>query len=120
MADHVAEQIVQAAKAALTGLVTTGANCFDSLVYPLQSAQLPALLVDQDVESSVISTLGIGRIYERTMDLLVVAKIEQNTNYRTVVNTIRKEVEIALAPGLTGAKYVAPKDFKLELSGEAV
>jgi len=49
----------------------------------------------------------------------VVAKVEQNTNYRTLVNTIRKEVEIALAPGLTGAKYVAPKDFKLELSGDA-
>src|SRR5258708_12330525 len=111
MADHVAEQIVQAAKAALTGLATTGANCFDSLVYPLQTAQLPAILVDQSVESSVISTLGVGRIYERILDLLVVAKVEQNTNYRMLINTIRKEVDIPLPPGLTCPQHPRPTHF---------
>jgi hypothetical protein len=53
------------------------------------------------------------------MQLLVVAKVVQNTSYRTLVNTIRKEVEVALAAGLTGAKWVLPVSCEIELSGEA-
>jgi hypothetical protein len=120
MTTHVSEQIVAAAALALTGLTTTGANVFDSRVYPVQSAQLPALLVDQGDEASSPGELwGFSRALERTMQLLVVAKVEQNTSYRTLVNTIRKEVEVALAAAsLPGAKWVQPASCLIELAGE--
>ena len=120
MADHVSEQIVAGAKTALTGLATTGSNVFDSRVYPVQDAELPCLLVDQGNEGSEISSLGVGRISERNVELVVVAKVKQNTSYRTLINTIRKEVEVALAAnqGIGGAKYVQPKSCEIELAGE--
>ena len=123
MADHVAEQIVQAAVAALTGLVTTGANVFDSRVYPLQHSELPALLIDQESETAGIEGKGSGGIaLLRTLTLVVIAKVEQTTSYRRTVNTIRKEVEarLALDVSLAGAaKYLSPTSFELELEGGA-
>ena len=118
MADHVAEQIVAAAKTALTGLTTTGANVFDSRVYPIQDAELPGLLIDQGAEDSKISSMGAARINERLMELVVIAKVKQDASYRTLVNTIRKEVETKLDQGLAPAKYVRPKSFEIELSGD--
>jgi hypothetical protein len=119
MADHVAEQIVANAKAALTGLATTGADVFDSRVYPVTEDICPCLLIDQGDESSSFEEMGFSRTIQRSMQLLVVAKVVQNTSYRTLVNTIRKEVEVALAAGLTGAKWVLPVSCEIELSGEA-
>ena len=120
MADHVSEQIVAAAKTALTGLATTGANVFDSRVYPVQDSELPCLLIDQGNETSDIASMGSDRVTERSMELVVVAKVKQNTSYRTVINTIRKEVEVVLAAnqGIGGAKYVQPKSCEIELAGE--
>jgi hypothetical protein len=118
MADHVSEQIVQAAKAALTGLATTGARVFDSRVYPVKESDCPCLLVDQGDEESSFDELGFARTVQRKMQLLVVAKVDQNAAYRTLVNTIRKEAEVALAAGLAGAKWVLPVSCTIELSGE--
>jgi hypothetical protein len=121
MADHVAEQAIAAAKTVLTGLATTGTNVFDSLVYELQESQLPALLVDQGDEQLDGQSLGLSRLLERSMDLIVVAKVKQNTSYRTRVNTIRKEVEIALAGDNTlggVVKFITPTSCQIELSGE--
>lgn len=120
MPAHVSEQIVAAAKTALLGLTTTGANVFDSRVYPVEDADLPCLLVDQGNETSRIESMGLDRITERTMELVVVAKVKQNTSYRTLINTIRKEVEVALAAnqGIGGAKYVQPVSCEIELAGE--
>ncbi len=120
MAEHVSEQVVEAAKAALIGLATTGANVFDSRVYPVQDNELPCLLIDQGNETSEIESMGFDRITGRTMELLVVAKVKQNTSYRTLINTIRKEVEVRLAAnqGIGGAKYVQPKSCEIELAGE--
>lgn len=120
MADHVSEQIVAAAKAALTSLTTTGARVFDSRVYPVKEGDCPCLLVDQGDESiSIDEAWGFSRSMQRNMQLIVVAKVVQNTSYRTLVNTVRKEVEVALAAGLTGAKWVQPVSCEIELSGDA-
>ena len=123
MADHVAEQIVAAAKTALTGLATTGANAFDSRVYPVQHTELPAILIDQGDESELVSSMGgAQRSVEHDLDLVVIAKVEQTVSYRTAANTIRKEVEAALGSnnGLGGlCKWIHPKGFVIELSGEA-
>jgi hypothetical protein len=121
VADHVAEQIVAAAKTALTGLTTTGARVFDSRVYPVKDIDCPCLLIDQGDEDSATGEIaggGFSRTIERNHQLIVVAKVVQNTAYRTLVNTIRKEVEVALGPGLTGAKSVTPISCVTELAGE--
>lgn len=120
MADHISEQIVAAAKAALTGLATTGARAFDSRVYPVKEGDCPCLLIDQgDEEDQPGELWGFSRSIERTMQLLAVAKVEQNPAYRTLVNTIRKEVEVALAAAvLPGAKWIRPAGCLIELSGE--
>jgi hypothetical protein len=55
MADHVREQIAVAALAAITSLTTTGANVFrdrDTEERPLQSTELPGLVVSDDGEPS--------------------------------------------------------------------
>jgi len=120
MADHLAEQIVVAAKAALIGLATTGSNVFDSRVYPVTEANCPCLLVDQGDEAiSIDESWGFSRSMQRNLQLIVVVKVVQNTAYRTLVNTIRKEVEIALAAGLAGAKWVQPVSCVIELDGDA-
>jgi hypothetical protein len=120
VADHLSEQIVAAAAAALAGLATTGANVFASRVDPLFEANLPCLLVDQGNEEAQPGELwGFSRSLERRMELLVVAKVEQTTAYRTTANQIRKEVEIALASAsLPGAKWVQPMTCVLELAGD--
>lgn len=119
MADHVAEQIIQAAKAALTG-TSAGANVFDSRLYNLQDSELPALLVDQGDESSEIGGKGNAIELQRTLELLVIAVAKQTIDYRKRVNTLRKEVEQRLAAPAFGAlcKYCVPKSLTLELDGE--
>lgn len=120
MALHAAEQIVVAAKALLTGLTTTGTNVFDSRVYPMQYVDLPALKVDQGDETVDQGT--VGDQLDRTMELIVIVAVKQNTGYRTEVNQIRKEVEIAFAGDQTLSglcHYVFPASTSIELSGDA-
>lgn len=116
---HAAEQVVANAKTVLTGLATTGARVYDSQVYPLKDIDLPALKIDQGDESIEPGT--VGDQLDRTMELRVIAVVKQQTSYRTTVNTIRSEVETALAANQTLAgicHYVRPVSTVLELSGE--
>lgn len=122
MADHVAEQIIVAAKALLTGATTAGANVFDSRVYEVNANQVPALLIDQGEEAVKVESLGANRVLARALELIIVAKAKQNTSYRTMCNTLRKEVESLLAQNnsLGGlCKWINPSSAVLELSGDA-
>lgn len=109
MADHVREQIVVAAVAAVTGLATTGSNVFrdrDTDERPLQATELPALLVDDDGDPAEIISIGQGRLLERTMRIRITAFVKSASGYSTLLNTILKEIEIAIAgAALGGAKY---------------
>jgi hypothetical protein len=121
MADHVSEQIIAAAVAALTGLATTGARVYDSRVHPLQDAEVAAgaLLVDQGDESDETLSIGADRLVEREMELLVVAKVKQTASYRATINQIRKEVQSAQDDTLGGkCKYINPRRGELELAGD--
>ncbi len=109
MTDHVREGITTAAKTAVTGLTTTGANVFrdrDTDERPLQSTELPGLTLEDDGEPSEIVSLGQGRLLERRMRMRIVAHVKAASGYSTTLNTILKEVETALAgASLGGAKY---------------
>lgn len=98
MAEHLRTQITAAAVAALTGLVTTGANVFASRVYQLQEAELPALLVTAAGELVGAKEIGyFPRYYERTMNLQVEAVAQLNDGLDETLNRMCKEIEVALA-----------------------
>ena len=120
MADHIRKQIRAAAVSALTSLTTTGARVYDSLVYPMQDAQLPGLRVDTGNESTAVDTVHCTPLLERTLELLVQACVKANTSYNTTLDTIIKEVEIAIAShqSIGGAKAVLLKSISVDLSGE--
>jgi hypothetical protein len=120
MADHIRKQIRAAAVTALTGLTTTSTRVYNSRVYPLQDAQLPGLRIDTADEQVQISSMGVGRLQERTLDLVVQACVKENTTYNATIDTIIKEVEIALAAnqGIGGAKYVQLKSISVANAGE--
>ena len=123
MADHVRKQIRAAAKTALTGLTTTGANAFASRVYPLQDANLPALKITTPDESSNLASMGMSNRYvERTMILQVEGSVKELVNYEDTCDQIAKEVETALANNNTLGglcKYIQIRSTSTKSSGEA-
>lgn len=122
MADHVREQIAVAALAAITSLSTTGANVFrdrDTDERPLQSAELPGLVVSDDGEPSEIVTLGIGRLLQRRMRFMIAAHVKAASGYSSVLNQILKEIEVAFAgAALGGAKWATLTDVSNRESSE--
>lgn len=103
MADHVRQQIREAAATALTGLVTTGTNVKQSRVYPLQDADLPGLRIFTTEEESEPATLGRGssRGFERNLNLMVEGVTKATANLDDTLDLIAKEVEVALAADVT-------------------
>jgi hypothetical protein len=118
MANHVRRQIRDAAVTALTGLTTTGTRVYDSRVYPMQDANLPGLRIFTNNETVEISSLGVGRLLDRQLELVVEACVKENDSFDNTVDLIIKEVETALASGLTGAKYVQLKQIEIEMAGD--
>lgn len=116
MANHLLRQIRDNAKTALTGLVTTGANIFvnRSEDQDLQDTELPALRLRVRESDAAVSSMGVTRVYERSCQLVVEACVKQNATFEDVMFTILKEVEVALAPGITGAKSVDIKKIEIE------
>jgi hypothetical protein len=120
MTTHVRKAIRAAAVTALTGLTTTSTRVFDSRVYPMQDAQLPGLRIDTADEEIGIGSMGVSRLVERTLQLVVQACVKENTTYNDTIDTIIKEVEIAIAAnqGIGGAKYVQLKSINVANAGE--
>ncbi len=108
---------------ALTGLSTTGANVFVSRVYPLQTAELPGLLVYADSETSAPSTIGFHQTVERTVQVKVEAMVKSTVDWDDALDAICAEVEVALAnpvDELDGiAKSVTLTDTTIEMVGTA-
>lgn len=103
MANHLRRQIRDAMKTALTGLSTTGANCFASSVYPLQDGELPALrisMLDEAIQSEIKLSGGVHRL-ERTLAVQVEAAVKAVTGFEDTADQVVKEVEIALAANRT-------------------
>lgn len=97
MADHVRKQIRDRLVTVLTGLTTTGSNVFDSRFYRLSDSNLPALVIMTTDETVEHITVNLGsRNQMRTLN----AEIEGFAESATIddlLDTIAKEVEIALA-----------------------
>jgi hypothetical protein len=93
---HIRKQIREYFGTQLTGLTTTGANVFESRVYPMQSAKLPALLIYTTSESSEESAFSKKRVMDRTVNVQVEGFVRTITNFDDTLDLIAEEVEVAL------------------------
>ena len=123
MADHVRMQIRNQVVTQLTGLTTTASRVFDSRVYPLEDANLPALLIYTKSETSEPIEIGTNRTSERLLSLNIEAYVKSTTNFEDTLDTICKEVEQAIAadPTLSGkAKdcYLESTEIEFNAEGE--
>lgn len=96
MANHRREQIVAAVVTALTGLTTTTTHVYRGRSYPLQSTELPALLVymGADRKQSELSQ----SFQDWLLEIKIEARVKSPTaQLDTTLSQISKEVTVALA-----------------------
>ena len=103
----------------LTGLTTTGSNVFESRIYPNELSKLPLLNIYSNSETSEL--LSIGKI-ERNVEIMVEGFAKATSNVDEALDTIAKEVEIALATDLTRGghakeTYLTNTEYELENIG---
>lgn len=97
MANHLRRQIREAAAARVTGLSTTAARVYQMRIYPLQTAELPGLLVFTNDETAQRLTLGAPSIMERRLELVIEGFAKATSNLDDTLDGIAKEVEVAIA-----------------------
>jgi hypothetical protein len=97
MAAHIRQQAREAIGTALTGLTTTGSRVFLSRVYPLETTDLPGLLVYTGGETVTVSTIHGPAVLERTLSVRVVGVARALADLDDTLDGIVKEVEIAIA-----------------------
>lgn len=123
MANHIRQQIREAIGTAVTGLATTGARVFQSRVYPVQTAELPCLLVYSRDEVSAVVTIHGPPMLQRTLRMEVVVLVKATADLDDALDGICKEVEIVLADPVAGlinlAKSIGLTSTEFELQGVA-
>jgi len=93
---HLRQSIRERIAADVTSLVTTGANVFQSRVYPIEDASLPCLLVYSTSEDSEVTEMASPRPMTRILNV-VVQGVVSATQPDDTLDLISKEVEVALA-----------------------
>tara|TARA_R100001163_G_C5017818_1_gene161565 strand:- start:16 stop:450 length:435 start_codon:yes stop_codon:yes gene_type:complete len=93
---HLRQQIRERVATTLTGLTTTGSNVFQSRVYPIENTKLPCLLIYTREESSEPLDMGPPRTIEKRLSLVIEGYVKANSNYDDTIDTITKEVEVAM------------------------
>ena len=81
----------------LTCLSTTGSNVFQSNVYPLENADLPALCIFNQDEEIEVGAMWDPRVYHSTMTLIVDGYVQTCSNLDDQLDQIGIEVQVAMA-----------------------
>ena len=123
MANHIRQQIREKFGTTLTGLTTTGSNVFESRVYPLENANLPALIIYTKEESSEPIVIGTQRVMSRELSVVVEGYAKATSNFDDTIDTISKEVEAAIAAdrtldGLAKDTYLESTEIEFNAEGE--
>ena len=123
MANHVRQQIREKVGTTLTGLTTIGSNIYESRVYPLEAGNLPALVIYTKNEESEPIVIGTNRLSSRNLSLIVEIYAKTTTNFDDTIDTISKEVEVAIAAdttldGLTKDIYLESTEIEYNGEGE--
>ncbi|MCU0806309.1 MAG: hypothetical protein MUF79_14660 [Burkholderiales bacterium] len=113
MADHVRRQLREAVATAVTGLTTTGSSVFQSRIWPVQSSELPALLVYTTTETVTTETIENPEGQRREIEVRVDGIAKAAANLDDTLDQIAKEVETALAAAIT----VAGKSVRVYYTG---
>lgn len=124
MANHVRQQIREAAAALLAGLTTTGSHVFQSRVYVYNDDELPCLSVTTNREQVSILGSGINPLLERNLELVVIARTKLTTNLDDKLDTMMKEVEQAFNASLAAntlsglVKDISLASIEVEMNGD--
>ena len=123
MANHIRQQIREKFGTTLTGLTTTGSNVFESRVYPLENASLPALIIYTKSETSEPIVIGTQRLMSRDLLVVVEGYAKATSNFDDTIDTISKEVEAAIAAdrtldGLAKDTYLESTEIEFNSEGE--
>lgn len=103
MANHLHQQIRAALVTRLTGLTTSGARVYANRLHPLPDNLSPTLLVTLDEEKASGLTMHQPQAQERELALVVTAIVKSATALDDTLDQMSKEVEVALAGGITVA-----------------
>ena len=123
MANHIRQQIREKFGTTLTGLTTTGSNVFESRVYPLENASLPALIIYTKSETSEPIVIGTQRLMSRELSVVVEGYAKATSNFDDTIDTISKEVEEAISAdrtlgGLAKDTYIESTEIEYTGDGE--
>lgn len=103
MADHLHTQIRAALVTALTGLTTTASRVYANRLQPMQDANLPGLRIFADEERAELLTATDDYVLRRELTVFVEACSKKVSGLDDELDLISKEVETALAGGITVA-----------------
>lgn len=126
MADHFAQQIIDAVVTALTGLTTTGSNITQGKQWPFNDGQVTALTVSMG-ENIPLDTQSFA-IYTARLEVIVTAHAKTTGSQAdSLLNQISKEVFIALMTDRTrGLSFVIDTEWAgndqpdIDVSTEAI
>lgn len=97
MANHVRQQLREAVATAVTGLTTTSTRVFQSRFYPLQTSELPCLVITTDGDQAENLTIHNPVEQQRATRVRVEAYARATASLDDTLDTICKEVETAIA-----------------------
>lgn len=125
MANHLHKQIRDAVKTALTGLTTTSTRVYANRLQPMADANLPGLRISADEESAEALLIHASQLMDRTLSFSVECCAKAVSALDDTLDQISKEVETALASGVTLSGRVLPvtylgMNFEDELSDKPV
>lgn len=101
MANHLHRQIREALESKLTGLTTTTTHVYANRLQTLQDANLPGLRIYADSEEVEVETIHAPAMQRRTLAVVVEGCAKVVSTVDDTLDLISKEVEIALAAGIT-------------------
>ena len=109
---HIRKSIREHVVTTVTSLSTTGSNVYETRYFPLQTGNLPALIVytlDETVEDYTIGQNT--RTQFRALNLIIEAHCRGTANIDDTLDTIAEEVEEAMVTDITRGGHA--KDTKL-------
>lgn len=98
---HVRKSIRDNIATTLTGLTTTGSNVFQTRLFSLTDAKLPAVCIYTNAEATEYTTITTPRTQMRSLDVAVEFYVKATANIDNTLDAIAVEIEEALYIDLT-------------------
>jgi hypothetical protein len=94
---HVRQQLRESVATAVTGLTDTGTRVFQSRLYPLQTKDLPCLIVTTEGDSIEYLTVNSPATLERETIVRIKAIARETTDLDDKLDDICQQVEVAIS-----------------------